>query len=411
MPSICPRRANVLAKRGPKPPERPRFAGRNSPFPICRTLIFLCVRNPILRAAKWGRGRRLSEDWERIPMKSLAWKLATLAAVIGIGFLVLLQAQRGMNQAMLSKQAESQAAAPAPATTPSEPAVASKNSAEQPPPNAVTDVPSQGEPSSAPESKSPTVPENPKPDADRSPAKTVDSETTPPANTGSSPAGDPFSDFNDAKHTAAAGDAGKPPSPPSLPKIPPSDEKKPAGDVKQASASSQENTSKVDPGPAKTPPVGGPSLTAPPASTTSTAGAPLLDLKAPTGQLEPGDSPPAPANQKNPPKDVAKDTAGPQLFAPGSVPEATAATAPKPKTGDQLPKAGSPVPTADNAKKEPILTAQTKGESDAAPFPALDDEPSSPNGKAATPKTGPKPLQAAQNDSAPHPDPFPVDQA
>ena len=64
-------------------------------------------------------------------MKSLAWKLATLAAVIGIGFLVLLQAQRGMNQAMLSKQAESQAAAPAPATTPSAPAVASKNSAEQ----------------------------------------------------------------------------------------------------------------------------------------------------------------------------------------------------------------------------------------------------------------------------------------
>ena len=44
-------------------------------------------------------------------MKSLAWKLATLAAVIGIGFLVLLQAQRGMNQAMLNKPAAGQAAA------------------------------------------------------------------------------------------------------------------------------------------------------------------------------------------------------------------------------------------------------------------------------------------------------------
>src|SRR5580698_4165317 len=44
-------------------------------------------------------------------MKSLAWKLATLAAVIGIGFLVLRQAQRGMNQAMLNKPAAGQAAA------------------------------------------------------------------------------------------------------------------------------------------------------------------------------------------------------------------------------------------------------------------------------------------------------------
>ncbi|HEX4072501.1 MAG TPA: hypothetical protein VHX68_15075, partial [Planctomycetaceae bacterium] len=86
-------------------------------------------------------------------MKGLAWKLATIAAVIGIGFLVLLQAQRGMNQALVSKQTDAQAtpgqAAPAaPATT------AAKNPPEQAKADAVADLPFQSEPEPASGSKS-----------------------------------------------------------------------------------------------------------------------------------------------------------------------------------------------------------------------------------------------------------------
>jgi len=43
-------------------------------------------------------------------MKGLAWKIALLTAVLAVGFLVILQAQRGMTQAMLKKAAEDQAA-------------------------------------------------------------------------------------------------------------------------------------------------------------------------------------------------------------------------------------------------------------------------------------------------------------
>src|ERR1700680_3536309 len=57
---------------------------------------------------RMGCGRRLWNEGEVIPMKSRAWKLATLAAVMGIGFLVLLQAQRGMNQSLVSKQSDPQ---------------------------------------------------------------------------------------------------------------------------------------------------------------------------------------------------------------------------------------------------------------------------------------------------------------
>ena len=41
-------------------------------------------------------------------MKGLVWKIALVTAVLAVGFLVLLQAQRGMTQAMLKKTAEAQ---------------------------------------------------------------------------------------------------------------------------------------------------------------------------------------------------------------------------------------------------------------------------------------------------------------
>ena len=43
-------------------------------------------------------------------MKGLAWKIALATAVLAVGFLVILQAQRGMTQAMLQKTADAQAA-------------------------------------------------------------------------------------------------------------------------------------------------------------------------------------------------------------------------------------------------------------------------------------------------------------
>ncbi len=47
-------------------------------------------------------------------MRGLAWKIALLTAVLAVGFLVILQAQRGMTQAMLQKEADAQAAAKSP---------------------------------------------------------------------------------------------------------------------------------------------------------------------------------------------------------------------------------------------------------------------------------------------------------
>lgn len=146
-------------------------------------------------------------------MKSLAWKLATLAAVIGIGFLVLLQAQRGMNQASLKKQAEGQAAANGPTTPHAEPPLEpqaeppvfkSKPGTETAQTDSAADLPSQGEPQFGREPNATTATESPKPDAGSNVLQTAAGNAAGPT-----PAGDPFGEFNDTKHATPAKDAVK----------------------------------------------------------------------------------------------------------------------------------------------------------------------------------------------------------
>jgi uncharacterized repeat protein (TIGR01451 family) len=333
-------------------------------------------------------------------MKSLAWKLATLAAVMGIGFLVLLQAQRGMNQALLNKQGESQVVAPAPAT---EPAPATKTPTDQGKPDAVADIPSQSEPQPAAASKSAPepapataatlpVPAIPKSDVGQKPIKTAES----------APAADPFGEFNDTKRPAPAGDSSK--STATSPA-----EIKHAGDVKQASASGEENPSKPDPAAGNTPSTNTP----PPAAVSAPPTGPpvLLDPKAPVGQSEPANSaPPArPADQSN----ASKDSAGPQLLAPGigqdPPPAASGGSQPPPKTSDASASSGPSLLLGDGTKKPASAAGNGKGNSEPAPFPALDDDPVPSRDTAAQRKEAPTTPPAVQPTPIGHPDPFPVD--
>ena len=67
------------------------------------------AESPVFWANRTGWGSGIEIGRERIPMKGLAWKIALATAVLAVGFLVILQAQRGMNQALLQKTAEAQA--------------------------------------------------------------------------------------------------------------------------------------------------------------------------------------------------------------------------------------------------------------------------------------------------------------
>ena len=191
-------------------------------------------------------------------MKGLAWKLATIAAVIGIGFLVLLQAQRGMNQALVSKQTDSQAT-PGPAAPPT---TSAKNPPEHAKPDAVTDLPFQSEPEPASASKSAAIP-TPSPsappaakitaDTGSKSAKTAEIPTAAEKGGSQSAANDPFSEFNDSKHSAPPADSRKPDAGAPL-------DLKPAGDIKQASASIDDKNSKPQTPAPKTPTPAAPGL-------------------------------------------------------------------------------------------------------------------------------------------------------
>jgi uncharacterized repeat protein (TIGR01451 family) len=328
-------------------------------------------------------------------MKSLAWKLATLAAVVGIGFLVLLQAQRGMNQALSNKQGDSQAVAQAAATaTETQSVAATTTPADQGKPDAALEAPSQSEPFSSAGSKPTPVtasgtptPGDAKPDAGQKPLKTADASRSPTTN-------DPFGEFNDAKRSDRTGGSNKSAAAP--------------GEVKQAGASGEESSPKPD-AVTKTPTEN--SLPVP-APSTVPAGPPLLmDPKAPVGQSEPAGSPPS---ERSSDQNIApKNTGGPQLLAPGDGQASQTA----PRGGPQsVPKmtesgtSGSPPPTAD-AQKQPNAGGSTQGNSDPTPFPALDDPPNPSPSPAVPDKTGPTAPPAAQPAPAGHPDPFPLDQA
>src|SRR6202034_2701392 len=106
----------------------------------------------------WGSGIEIGR--ERIPMKGLAWKIALMTAVLAVGFLVILQAQRGMTQATLQKSAQAPGETQA-STTPAETAQSDPTQpSATPAPDAVastTSPPSTdpfGDPSSASDSSS-----------------------------------------------------------------------------------------------------------------------------------------------------------------------------------------------------------------------------------------------------------------
>ena len=351
-------------------------------------------------------------------MKSLAWKLATLAAVIGIGFLVLLQAQRGMNQASLKKQAEGQAAANGPTTPHAEPPLEpqaeppvfkSKPGTETAQTDSAADLPSQGEPQFGREPNATTATESPKPDAGSNVLQTAAGNAAGPT-----PAGDPFGEFNDTKHATPAKDAVKTAGDAKVA----ADAKKggrahhdgPHEDAAHQDASVKENLS--PPRPAAATPA--PAV----ASTRPSGGPPLLDLGPPTGQSEPGDSSTAPApstannDAKNDAKEAAKDkdpNAGPQLFGPSGGPELpTTPATPPAKTADTGASTPPPAIATDSGRKDASGPAQVKGNAEPAPFPSLDDEPAASPTKTASGTAAPKRDPIAQN--SPHPELFPGDQ-
>jgi hypothetical protein len=141
-------------------------------------------------------------------MKGLAWKVALLTAVVAVGFLVMLQAQRGMNQAMSKKAAEAQAATQPP-TTPELGASTAMTDAPKADPfgEAAANHNSPG-PNDAKVVPPLNTPEIAAKDAAKPPAGSPADE---PKKTGA--AIDPFADSNEAKNPVAADDAKNGPSP------------------------------------------------------------------------------------------------------------------------------------------------------------------------------------------------------
>jgi uncharacterized repeat protein (TIGR01451 family) len=363
------------------------------------------------------------KDWERIPMKSLAWKLATLAAVMGIGFLVLLQAQRGMNQALVNKPADTQGTSPTSPGTESAPVA--KSPTEPSKPETVAEIPSQSEPQAqapakstvpptetpalaAPDSLKPDAPKpnSPKLDPEPKAIKTADSTTPASAGGNAPPANDPFGDFTDAKRATPSGNSSN--SATNRGSL----DLKPPSDVKQTSASGEENNTKSESANGKTSPAIEPAKAAAPAVASGPPA--LIEPKPPAGQSEPVDSPPPQQKPAEPAKGD-KDASGPQLFAPGAQQEAPAASSGSPPKITDQPKNPAPLSLVpDTAKPEPNTNSSAKGNPDATPFPALDDEPAKTPSSTAPPTNTPKvspPAQAATPTPAPHPDLFPIDQA
>ena len=272
----------------------------------------------------------------------------------------------GMNQAMLNKQSAGQTAATAPATPHDDmplefpgPVPKPKAGAETAQADPIANPPAQGDQQFGSEPK-PTAVEPPKADRGSKVVQTADTAPSPGENpSGPSTASDPFGDFNDAKHPSPGSNAGKSPTP-ALPAV------TPAGDMKLAKEADQP-AGKASPTPPKSPAVG--EKTPAVASTqTSAGGPPLLELNAPPGQSEPGESsPPQPAaapkndpkhdhkdESQGAPKVVSKDkdaNSGPQLFGPSGGPELPTASPPATKTADTNANSTPPAPGVDAGKK------------------------------------------------------------
>jgi uncharacterized repeat protein (TIGR01451 family) len=386
-------------------------------------------------------------------MKGLVWKIALVTAVLAVGFLVLLQAQRGMSQALLKKTAEAEAAASTdapPAPTAASDPIAAASSAPKTDPfgdaGPVGNASRFDEPKANETKNGPTVVA---PVAAKEPDK-PSVKTAAAADPKEAAASDPFSD-GDAKHSTPAV-ASKTAASNGL-------------EVKQTSGSSDANgksPNPVDPLPTQATPMpdaAGPKL--PSAAATGLNDPKPLDLKANDAkshdggsapkQLEPSlglqtepSVEPKPADQK--PTDQ-KPTDGPQLpgFGPaldpppagnGAPPGETRAPSPPPSlpgSGDGMnPPAAAPDPTDkptskvaapdpmsdassggpkpfpdEGPKKEvplpaPALPAPTAGPSNPASSgpPVFDLTPASASPSSGGPPTSPPPLPETKSADA-----------
>ncbi len=347
-------------------------------------------------------------------MKGLAWKIALATAVLAVGFLVILQAQRGMTQALLQKTADAQAANQPAAAPAADAAVASNAVASDAAPKSdpFGDAASASDPSSvhhadgasgeakndAPKVVTPvTAPEVVDKDSGKSPAK----PTASPDAKESTAANDPFADGGDVKHSAPATETKS---------------AAPAGsEVKQASASTEalgknsEPTDNSSPQAMPAPELPAPKLPGadgPALSDSKPEAAKAKDASAPPKQSEPPAGPQIdlPAGKKDgdqkdaAPKDAdekaadGKASGGPQLPAGPSLdlpPMTNAAPEnpppPTPKSATSNPPFPGPADGAATppAQSEPTDKSPVKSAADAAP-------PSSSGGPKPFPEEGPK---------------------
>jgi uncharacterized repeat protein (TIGR01451 family) len=340
-------------------------------------------------------------------MRGLAWKIALLTAVLAVGFLVILQAQRGMTQAMLQKEADAQAAAKSPtAAAPASDEVAASSSA--PKADSFGDAtpirdaaaaalsgPNGNNSKTGNDIK--TVPplsdsEVAAKDAPKPPDKGAAVANSKEAALKETAANDPFADGSDAKHSA------------------PALEGKPAAglEVKQASASTDAGGKRPDQAenfsnqPIPIPDANGPKL--------PTADGPGL------GDAKPGDAKfnSTKPNANAPPKQ-SEPPAAPQIEPPVDQKPADQ----KSSGGPQLPGAGPALdlpPTGNGASqtdpKSSIAPPALDAPADAKPLPVTQPEPAdkppmkSPaaDPAGAPPAAGPKPFP----DEGPKESPLPA---
>lgn len=295
-------------------------------------------------------------------MQSLAWKLAALAGVIGIGFLVMLQAQRGMSLANSGKPA-AETNAELQSASVANPIPAKSDAPQSDSTNA---VPRQAEPSVAgfddPEKAPPAAPSA----LPLKPEKTAPPSATPVANT-PFPKDDPFADGTDAKPASKVRDAKKSPADPAH------------SHIKQVGGISAEHPLKDDAANS-----GGPGLPAPgsndakidagqsePSPEGKTAAGPQL-LAPPSGAAPipaPGGDPRANKNSQPGPGTPSKAGNEPPLFPDDN---ASNATPPNPKKG------GPALGSGESARNPPVVSADASKD-----WPASD--PPAPSGVRAEP--------------------------
>jgi len=317
-------------------------------------------------------------------MKGLVWKIALVTAVLAVGFLVILQAQRGLTQAMLQRTAEGQTVASTtapPATTANTDPVAASSVAPKADPfgdaGPSRDAASHlEEPNGTDAKNGPTVIA---PVAAKDPEKPAATSTAPtdPKETAAS---DPFSDGGESKHSAPAV-ATKSAAINGL-------------EVKQTSGSSDASSKSpaaVDPLPTLSPP--------------------MPDAMGPKSPVSDGPSP-SDAKPNTPPKQ-SEPSLGPQIEPPVDqqpaeqkpTPEKSTPpkpTDPKPGDGPQLPGMGPALdlPPAGNSAAQP---ASIPAQSEPVDKPPAKSAAPDPVGSAASSSPKPFPEEGPKETPLPAP--------